>query len=41
MGSIVMDAVYGAAMTSVKGRRAERCMARLSARRLNMLSDCK
>lgn len=37
MGSIVMDAVYGAAMTSVKGRHAERCMARLSARCLNML----
>lgn len=37
MGSIVMDAVYGAAMTSVKGRRGERCIARLSAQCLNML----
>lgn len=37
MDSVVMDAVYGAAMTSVKGRRSERCIARLSAQCLNML----
>lgn len=37
VGSIVMDAVYGAAMTSVKGRHGERCIARLSAQCLNML----
>lgn len=37
MDSVVMDAVYGAAMTSVKGRHSERCIARLSAQCLNML----
>lgn len=36
-----MDAVYGAVMTSVKGSHGERCIARLSARCLNMLRDCK
>lgn len=35
--SMVIDAVYGAAMTSVKGRRAERCIARLSAGCVKML----
>lgn len=36
VGSVVMDAVYGAAMTSVKGRPGERCIARLSAQCLHM-----
>lgn len=30
MNAIVIDAVYGAAMTGVKGRHGERCIARLS-----------
>lgn len=36
-----MDAVYGGALTSVKGRHGEGCITRLSALCLNMLSDCK
>lgn len=41
MIEIVIDAVYGAAMTSVKGRHGERCIARLSAQCMKMLLDCK